>query len=170
MNLPLPWFLGAIAVRTVIVLLALVAGLRLAGRREVGNLNVIDLVLVLLLGNAIQNAITQGSGMLLVGLVSAGVLLLADQFLGILFVRRPWLEERLFGDPVVLASNGRLDALACRREGITDDEVLEAAHEQGVQDRAGVRLAVLEADGTISIIPREETEIGSEAGGKAKES
>ncbi|HEX9116372.1 MAG TPA: DUF421 domain-containing protein, partial [Anaerolineae bacterium] len=95
-DLPLPWFLAAIAVRTLIVLVVLVVGLRLAGRRDVGGLNVIDLVLVLLLGNAIQNAITTGSGRLAVGLVSAGVLLLADQLLGGLFVRRPWLEQRLY--------------------------------------------------------------------------
>ncbi len=155
MHTPLPWSLVPIVARTAVVVFALVAGLRIVGRRDLGGLNMIDLVMVLLLGNAVQNAITSGSGALAVGLVSAATLLIIDQVLGIVFVREPWLEGRLFGDPVVLASNGRLDPWALRREGIDEDEVLTAAREQGVADLSQVRLAVLEDDGTISIIPRE---------------
>jgi uncharacterized membrane protein YcaP (DUF421 family) len=155
MHTPLPWSLVPVAVRTAVVVIALVAGLRVVGRRDVGGLNIIDLVLVLLLGNAVQNAITSGSGALAVGLVSAATLLLLDHVLGIVFVREPWLEGRLFGEPVVIASNGRLDTWAMRREGIEEDEVLAAAREQGVADLSQVRLAVLEDDGTISIIPKE---------------
>jgi uncharacterized membrane protein YcaP (DUF421 family) len=158
LHTPLPWSLVPIAVRTAIVVFALVAGLRIVGRRDVGGLNMIDLVMVLLLGNAVQNAITSGSGALVVGVVSAGTLLIIDQVLGIVFVREPWLEGQLFGEPVVLASNGRLDTWAMRREGIDEDEVLTAAREQGVGDLSQVRLAVLEDDGTISIIPREREE------------
>ena len=118
----------------------------------------IDLVLVLLLGNAIQNAITNGSGALAVGLVSAGALLAIDRVLGVLFVREPWLETRIFGEPTVLASNGTIDRVALRREGLTEDELLAAAREQGLRDLSELRLAVLEADGTISVIPKDPPE------------
>lgn len=154
-HLPLPLFAAAMAVRTAIVVLFLVAGIRILGKREVGGLNIIDLVMVLLLGNAIQNAITSGSGSLAVGLVSAGVLLVLDRSLGIVFVRRPWLQQRLFGDPTVLATDGRLDRRAMRHEGVDEDDVLAAMRDLGLDDLSKVRLAVLEADGTISIIPDE---------------
>ena len=154
-DLPLPLFLPAIAVRTAIVLVALVAGIRVFGRRDVGNLNLLDLALVLLLGNAIQNAITTGSGQLAVGLVSAGTLLLLDRFSGILIARQPWLERSLFGDPVVVVSHGRPDGRAMRREGVTEDDIMAAARDLGLQDMSEIRLAVLEDDGSISVIPEE---------------
>ncbi len=154
-HLPLPLIAAAMGVRTAIVLLALVLGIRLLGKREVGGLNIVDLVLVLLLGNAVQNAITGGSGSLAVGIVTASVLLALDRALGILFVRRPWIQRTLFGDPTVLATGGRLDRKAMRREGIDEDDILAAMRDLGLNDLSKVRLAVLEADGTISIIPDE---------------
>jgi uncharacterized membrane protein YcaP (DUF421 family) len=118
-------------------------------------MNLIDLVLVLLLGNAIQNAMTFGSGSLGVGLVSAAVLLIADRFIGILFVRRPWLERTLFGGPTLIVHDGKLDRLAMERQGVSEDEVITAAREIGIKDLAQVRLAVLEDDGSISVVPFE---------------
>jgi uncharacterized membrane protein YcaP (DUF421 family) len=155
MNLSPLWYYSAIAVRTILVLVLMVIGLRLFGKRAVGGMNLVDLLLVLLLGNAVQNAITNGSGDLLVGLVAAGVLLLVDRWVGILFVRHPILESRFFGKPVILASDGKLNLLAMRHEQVSQDEVITAVHEQGLSDLSEVRLAMLEDDGSISIIPRE---------------
>ncbi|MGE5223494.1 MAG: DUF421 domain-containing protein [Omnitrophica WOR_2 bacterium] len=155
MNLPLPLFLASVAARTIIILFVLVAGIRIFGKRDVGGMNLIDLILVLLLGNAVQNALTYGSGHIGVGLVSAGTLLLIDQLLGILFVREPWLEVRIFGGPVTIVTDGRLHRRAMVRQGIDEDEVLAAARSIGLHDLDQVHLAVLEDDGTISIIPKE---------------
>ncbi len=155
MNLPLPLMLSAVAVRTIVILAALVVGIRIFGKRDVGGMNLIDLVLILLLGNAIQNAMTFGSGSLGVGLVSAGVLLVADRLLGILFVRRPWLERSLFGGPTLIVHNGVLDRTAMEREGLSEDEVMTAARAIGLEKLSAVRMAVLEEDGSISIIPAE---------------
>src|SRR5579875_937927 len=115
---PVPFFLSTIAARTAIVVLALLAGVRLFGKRQVGGMNIYDLVLVLLLANAVQNAMTQGSGMLGVGIVSAGVLLLLDRFLGVVFVKRPTLEARLVGTPTVIIRDGQLERAHMRREGV----------------------------------------------------
>jgi uncharacterized membrane protein YcaP (DUF421 family) len=156
LNLPLPWFLAAIAVRSVIVLVAVVTGIRIFGKRDVGGLTLIDLVMVLLLGNAVQNAITSGSGQLGVGLVSAGTLLILDRLMGLLFVRRPWIEKKLLGEPTVIGANGQLDERTMRREGVERDDVLTAVREQGLSELKQMRLAVLEPDGTISIIPRDD--------------
>jgi uncharacterized membrane protein YcaP (DUF421 family) len=156
MNLPPLWYYSAIAVRTILVLAFLVIGLRLLGKRAVGGMNLVDLLLVLLLGNAVQNAITNASGDLLVGLVAAGVLLVIDRWVGILFVRHPILESRFFGKPVILYFDGKLNLQAMRHEEISDAELLSAVHEQGMSDLSEVRLAMLEDDGSISVIPKEQ--------------
>src|SRR5947209_12642794 len=101
-------FLVAIACRTAIVLFGLTIGLRLLGKRQIGQMNVYDLVLVMALANAVQNAMTLGRGELSVGVVSAGVLLLVGRLLTSLFLRRPHLGERWVGTPTVIIDHGRL--------------------------------------------------------------
>lgn len=156
MSLPLPLLLPAVAIRTLIVLLALIVGIRIFGKRDLGGMNLLDLLLVLLLGNAVQNAMTFGGGSLWVGLVSAGALLVADRLLGILFVRQPWVERTLLGGPTIIAHHGRLDTWAMRREGISPHEVMTAVRGMGLERLNQVRLAVLEQDGSISIVPEDE--------------
>jgi uncharacterized membrane protein YcaP (DUF421 family) len=82
-------FLAAIATRTAIVLLALFAGLRLLGKRSIGEMNIYDLLLILMVANAVQNSMTQGIGPLLVAFVAGATLLLVGWSLSELFVRRP---------------------------------------------------------------------------------
>lgn len=147
------WILSVIAGRTIVVLVALIAGIRLFGRRDLGGMNVYDLVLVLLLANAVQNAMTEGSGLLAVGIVSSGTLLAFEILLGTLFSRRPWLEAHLIGRPTVIVENGRLDRGNMRRESVTDEELSAAMRSYGITDLRDVRLAVLEADGSLSIVP-----------------
>ncbi len=149
----MPLFLASIAVRTAVVLLAILVGIRIFGKREMGNMDLFDVATVLLLGNAVQNAMTIGSGHLAVGIVSAGVLLVIDRLLGILFVRSPLIEDKLVGEPVVIISGGLMDQRVMRREGVSEDEVMAAVREYGLADVRDVRLGVLEDDGTISIIP-----------------
>ncbi len=156
MDLPYPLFLASIAVRTVIVFICLLIGVRIFGKRGMGNLNIYDIAMVLLLGNAVQNALTNGSGGLLVGIVSAGVLVLSERLLGFLYVRVPWVEDQLTGEPVILYHDGKFDRRAMDREGVEEEEVQAAARSMGLADMSKVRLAVLEDDGTISIIPKEQ--------------
>ena len=150
-----PFFLSVIAARTAIVVLALLVGVRLFGKRQVGGMNIYDLVLVLLLANAVQNAMTKGSGLLGVGIVSAGVLLLLDRFLGTVFVKRPALESRLVGTPTVIVKDGQLEHAHMRREGVTEEEVLAALRGYGMSQVSEVKLAILEADGSLSVVPGE---------------
>jgi uncharacterized membrane protein YcaP (DUF421 family) len=152
-----PLFLTTIAARTAIVLFALLVGIRLFGKREMGGMTVFDLVVVLALANAVQNAMTKGSGALAVGIVSAGTLLVVDRVLATAFVRIPTLESQLTGLPVVIVQNGRLEPEPMRREAITIDEVMAAVRSYGLNALDQVRLAVLEADGTISIVPTKES-------------
>ncbi len=111
--------------------------------------------MVLLIGNAVQNALTYGSGSLLVGLVSAGILLVAEWFMGVLFTRMPLLEEGLSGDPIIIYHDGQFDRRAMRKQGVQKEEVLSATRAMGLAHMSEVHLAVLETDGTISIIPEQ---------------
>jgi uncharacterized membrane protein YcaP (DUF421 family) len=152
------WFLSVIAARTAIILIFLIAALRLLGKRQTGGMNVFDLVLILAIANAVQNAMTEGSGRLAVGLVSAGTLLFLGRVLGLMFLRRPSVEARLVGSPTILVSNGRLDEAALQREAVTQDELLAALRQYGLADLSDVKLAVLEVDGTLSVIPKERSD------------
>lgn len=147
--------LAAVAVRTAIVFGFVLVGLRLTGRRQAGELNLHDLLLVLILANSVQNAMTKGEGHLAVALVSAGTLLSLGWLFAWVQCRYPFWERQVLGVPVVLVENGRRIRRHMRREGVTDGDLLAAVHEQALADVSDVRLAVLEVDGSISVVPRE---------------
>jgi uncharacterized membrane protein YcaP (DUF421 family) len=149
------WNLSIIAARTAIVLFALVLGVRVFGKREMGGMSAFDLVLVLALANAVQNAMTQGSGFLLVGLVAGGTLVVVNRLFGSIFVRVPSLEAKVTGGPVVIVRDGQLERDRLQREGITPEEVMGAIRGFGLANLAEVKLVVLESDGSLSVIPAE---------------
>lgn len=148
------YFLSLIAARSVVVLLALIAGLRFLGKRQLGQMNIYDLALIMALANSIQNAMTHGNGNLSVGLVSAGSLLLVSWALTLLVVRLPKLETRLVGTPTVLLNDGHIQEDAMRRECVTQEELSAVLRQHGLTDPREAMLAVLEVDGSISIVPK----------------
>lgn len=148
-------FLAAIAVRTTIVLLVLFIGLRLLGKRAIGELNLFDLLLILMIANAVQNSMTQGIGPLAVALVSGATLLLVGWAVAQLLNRHPSVERRAMGAPAVVVQNGHLSGRTIRREHLDTDAVMAAVREQGLDGLQEVKLAVLEVDGTISVVPKE---------------
>ncbi len=144
-----------IVARTFIVYLVVVLGLRLFGKRELGQMTPFDLVLILTLSNAVQNAMTGPDTSLTGGIVSAGTLLVANWLFNRLRVGIPWFNKWFIGGPVLLVHNGQVLADRLKRSGYDTDDLLQAAREHGVQDLSGIGQAVLEVDGTISIIPGE---------------
>lgn len=145
--------LTAIAARTGIVYLVLIAGLRITGKRQSGEMDLPDLMLVLMLGNSVQNAMTQGLGDMSVALVAAGALILVGWLYETFTTAHPAWEKVLTGVPTVIVENGRADRLAMRRQGITNAELMSAVRHQGLAKLDDVKLAVLEVDGEISIVP-----------------
>ena len=145
----------AVVGRTVLLYLFIVIALRLLGTRELGQNSVYDLVLIVVIGNAIQNALVAGSNTLVAGLVSAATLLLLNLGLSWLLNRFPKLEKQLSGEPVVLIADGKPSKERMEREGVTDEELMAALREHGVQQLEDVLLAVLELDGSVSVVPRE---------------
>lgn len=143
----------AIAIRCVVVYLALLIGLRLAGKREIGQMTVFDLVVLLLIANAVQNAMVGPDTSLTGGIVAAAILLTANTVVARLRLRWPRLRRAVEGTPTLLVSHGRIDPVAMRREGIDRDELDAALREHGVAEVEGVDMAILETDGTISVVP-----------------
>jgi uncharacterized membrane protein YcaP (DUF421 family) len=149
-----PHVVVAQVVKTLIVLGLLAAGFRLLGKRQAAQLNVYDLAMLLALSNAVQNAMTGGRGNLAVGLATSASILLAAWAMTRLFFRRPSLEARVIGAPTILVRHGRILAPRLRRELVTRDELHEALRQHGVEDPGDVDLAILEVDGSISVVPR----------------
>ena len=148
-----PSGLANVVLRTLVVYLALLVGLRLAGKRELGQMTPFDLVLVLVISNAVQNAMVGPDTSLTAGLAAAFTLLLANWTANRIGLKWPWLQRKMIGSPTLLISHGQFVEDNMRREGLEPDEVLMAMREHGVADVADVEMAVLEIDGTISIVP-----------------
>ena len=150
-NLSAPWW--SIVVRTLIIYVAVLIGLRLTGKREMGQMTPFDLVLSLLIANAVQNAMVGSDNSVVGGLIAAGVLLVGNYGLAQARERLPWLRRAVEGTPTLLVNDGQFVPEHLHREGLNEDEVLMAIREHGVADVQDVRMAVLEVDGSISIVP-----------------
>lgn len=147
-----PRVLGEIVLRTVVVYGVLLALLRLAGKRELGQMSIFDLVVVLIVANAVQNAMVGPDTSLNGGLLAAAALIVLNWAVGRLGIRYAWLGRRISGSPTMLVWQGKPLPDHLRREGVTMEELEMAAREHGVEEISDVRLAVLELDGTISIV------------------
>jgi uncharacterized membrane protein YcaP (DUF421 family) len=143
-----------IVARSLVVYAAVLVGLRLGGRRELGQLTPFDLVVILLVANAVQNAMVGADTSLQGGLVSAATLLAANSLVARLRLRSTRLRQLIEGVPVVLVQHGELVLANLHKEGITEEEVVAAVREHGeVGDISQVELAVLETDGSVSVVP-----------------
>jgi uncharacterized membrane protein YcaP (DUF421 family) len=143
----------SIVLRTAAIYVVILLGLRLAGKREIGQMTVFDLVVLLLISNAVQNAMVGQDTSLVGGILAAAVLLLLNSLVAQLRMRWPKLRRLVEGTPTLLVLRGEVIADHLRREGI-DQETLEAAlREHGVKDLNDVEMAVLEIDGSISVVP-----------------
>jgi len=143
-----------IAARTAIVLLFLVIGLRLSGKRQMGSMTIYDLAMIMLVANAVQNAMTSGKGNVSVGIASSGTLLIVGTALTYFIVRKPVFARFATGTPTVLVHNGTVEQRNLRREGVTMEEVMVAVREHELSDISQVKLAILEVDGDISIVEK----------------
>jgi uncharacterized membrane protein YcaP (DUF421 family) len=141
--------------RTAIVYAALVLGFRLFGKREIGQMTPFDLVVILLIANAVQNAMVGTDSSVTGGLIAAATLLAANYVIAYARRKSGRFRQAIEGDPSVLISDGEVNDRVLRREGLDVDDVLQAIREHGVDGVRSVRLAVLEVDGTISIVPND---------------
>lgn len=152
---PTPLGMLIIAGKTTIIYLFLVAGLRLLGKRELGQMNIYDLVLIIILANAVQNAMVGDDNSLVGGLVAAITLLILNRLFTLAMARSTRLEHFMVGGPLIILNHGELLTDRMRREGITREQVLAALREHGLEKIDEARMCVLEVDGTISVVPKD---------------
>ena len=150
-----PWW--ALIARCAVIYLVMIFGLRLFGKREVGQFTLFDLVLVLLIANAVQPAMTGPDSSLSGGLIIIVTLLLLNLGVGQLRERSTLFRRLVQPEPTVICQNGKWLMAALHREGIDLEDAEAAVREHGIERVDGVKLAVMETDGSISIVPMEST-------------
>jgi uncharacterized membrane protein YcaP (DUF421 family) len=153
--------LGEIALRTSVIYLLVLIGIRLTGKREVGQMTPFDLTLLLLLSNSVQNAMTGPDTSLAGGLVAASVLLATNFVVARLSGRNRRLRRLVQGSPTLLVYNGRVLQDHMLREHVSEDELTRALREHGciaVQDAA---LVILEVDGAFSVLKYDDVHEGA---------
>lgn len=147
--------LMAIVGRSVAVYIFILVAIRLTGKKELSQLTTSDIVLILLISNAVQNAMVGPDTSLLGGLCAAAVLFLLNLLFKWLLFRYPGFRTLVNQKPEVLIHNGKLEFTTLSRLQITDDELKEAMREHGIDLYKDVKWAILEMDGNISIISGE---------------
>ncbi len=145
---------GQIAIRTCVVYVLLLVGIRLTGKRQIGQVTPFDLVVLLLVSNAVQNAMTGPDTTIVGGLTAAVVLLAINKVVAIIRLRSSKFQRFVEGVPIVLIQNGEVQHANLKHEEITLDELNATLREHDVDSVDRVELAMLEIDGTISVISR----------------
>ena len=145
-----------IVLRTGVIYLLVLIGVRLSGKREVGQMTPFDLTLLLLLSNSVQNAMTGPDTSLLGGAVAACTLLVLNYGVAAVSGSNRHLRRLIQGEPSLLIHDGKVIEPHMARERVSMDELHRALREHGINSPDQVALAVLEVDGSISCLKYDE--------------
>lgn len=149
-DMAVPWWMFIL--RAVVVYAFLLILLRITGKRQVGQLAPFDLVLLLVLSNAVQNSMNAGDNSLVGGLISAAALVALNHVVGFITSRSKIVERLVDGHPEVLIRDGKLFEAVMRRAQLTEHELHAALRQAGCREVSEVSLAILEINGAISVI------------------
>ncbi len=152
LNMAVPWW--ELIVRSAIVYGFLIVILRLTGKRQVGQLAPFDLVLLLVLSNAVQNSMNGGDTSLVGGLISAATLIALNYGVGLATFKSKRLEAAIEGRPQVLVHDGKLFEDVMANAKLTHQELQAALRQAGCAHVEDVQTAILENNGAISVIQR----------------
>jgi uncharacterized membrane protein YcaP (DUF421 family) len=141
-----------IALKSIAVYAFIVGAIRLFGKKELSQLSVIDLVFILLISNAVQNAMVGNDTSLEGGLAAAGVLFLTNFILKKLMLNHRSISKFIQGEPVMLIYEGKIKAKNLQLVQLSMEELEASVREHGVESIAKVNLAVMEVDGNISVL------------------
>ena len=147
-----PWW--EFVLRALVVYGFLLVTLRLTGKRQVGQLAPFDLVLLLVLSNAVQNSMNAGDNTVAAGFILVLTLLAVNGFMGWITWRSKRAEILVEGRPQILVHNGVPDEVLLATERITRHELMAAVRQAGLSDLADVRVAILETNGRINVIAK----------------
>jgi uncharacterized membrane protein YcaP (DUF421 family) len=150
-----------IVLRTIVIYLVVLVGVRLSGKREVGQMTPFDLTLLLLISNSVQNAMTGSDTSLVGGVAAAITLLLLNYLIAELSGTNRRFRKVIEGQPTLLVHDGQLLTAHLAKEHVSMDELERSLREHGVGSYHDVALAVLEVDGSISCLKYEELNPGA---------
>jgi uncharacterized membrane protein YcaP (DUF421 family) len=145
-----------IVLRTAIIYAVVLIGVRLSGKREVGQMTPFDLTLLLLISNSVQNAMTGPDTTLVGGVIAAITLLVMNYVVADLSGANRRFRKLIEGQPSLLIHDGQVIASHLAKERVSMDELDRALREHGISSRKDVALAVLEIDGSISCLKYDE--------------
>jgi uncharacterized membrane protein YcaP (DUF421 family) len=145
-----------IVLRTAVIYIVVLAGVRLSGKREVGQMTPFDLTLLLLISNAVQNAMTGPDTSLLGGVVAAATLLILNYLVAELSGGNRRFRKFVQGQPSLLVHDGQVISSHMAKEHVSMDELERAMREHGIASTHDLALAVLEVDGSISCLKYDE--------------
>ena len=148
-SMTVPWW--ELVIRGVVVYLFLITLLRITGKRQIGQLSPLDLVLLLILSNAVQNSMNAGDNSLIGGLISAATLVALNYLIEFATMKSRKLEEIVDGRPQVLSHEGQLFQDVIDKAKITKLEVEATMRQNGYFDIKDVKLAILENNGKVSV-------------------
>ena len=148
--------LVTIVVRTAVIYIVVLAGVRLSGKREVGQMTPFDLTLLLLISNAVQNAMTGPDTSLLGGVIAAATLLILNYLVAELSGGNRRFRKFVQGQPSLLVHDGQVISSHMAKEHVSMDELERAMREHGIASTHDLALAVLEVDGSISCLKYDE--------------
>jgi uncharacterized membrane protein YcaP (DUF421 family) len=145
-----------IILRTAIVYFVILVGIRLTGKREIGQMTPFDLALLLLISNAVQNAMTGPDTSVSGGIIAAATLLLLNAAVNRVVWKNRKVRRIVEGTPTLLIRHGKIIQEHLEKERVTVDALTQALREHGVASVGDVSVAVLEIDGSISVLKNEE--------------
>jgi len=145
-----------ITLRTAVIYVVVLLGVRLSGKREVGQMTPFDLTLLLLISNAVQNAMTGPDTSLMGGVIAAATLLIVNYFVAELSGGNRRFRKLVEGQPSLLIHDGQVISSHMAKEHVSMDELERALREHGITTYHDVALAVLEVDGSISCLKYDE--------------
>jgi len=148
--------LGEKVLRSVLIYVFLLIALRFFGKRELGQANTLDLVVLLLVANAVQNGIIGNDVSVTGAVVGALVLFTLNTAFARGIFRFPWLAALLEGEPSLLIEDGKPNVKVLRRECISLPELRGIARRQGFPDLGAVGTAILETNGVVTMFHSEE--------------
>jgi uncharacterized membrane protein YcaP (DUF421 family) len=140
-------------IRVTVVYLFLMVGLRVLGKREFGQLSPLELVSLLLIPELVSNALQSEDFSLVDALVAVSTLLALTVLTSMLLHMNKTAQRVIDGEPAVLVAHGQLAVDAMNRERVTTDEIFSEMHKSGLERLEQVAWAILETEGTITIVP-----------------
>jgi len=143
-----------LALRAIFLYAFVILLMRVTGRRELSTLSAIDLVLLIILGDAIQQGLTQDDYSVTGAFIVVGTFAILQVTISFLSYKFPLVRPALDGEPIIVVQDGKLIERNMRRERLTVEELLVEARGQQVTSVEQIAWAVLETNGKISIIPK----------------